>query len=85
MDTSTLVIFGQGIFRLMNMQETVWRQYGFQKAENYDICTCCFLSSDRVVCGTKDGLILVIDLGELKGVYEADIVTKINIRTDKEE
>lgn len=67
------------------MQETVWRQYGFQKAENYDIESCCFLTGDRILCGTKDGLLLIIDLGELKYIFEADVVTYINVRADKEE
>ncbi|KAK6624808.1 hypothetical protein RUM44_011672 [Polyplax serrata] len=84
-DTSTIAIFGAGIFRLLNMQETVWRQYGFQKAENYDIESCCFLTGDRILCGTKDGLLLIIDLGELKYIFEADVVTYINVRADKEE
>lgn len=84
-DNNTLVIFGNGIFRLMTLQEAVWRQYGFQKAENYDIHSACFLSADRIVCGTKDGLLLIIDLGELKYIFEADVVDFFNIRAEKEE
>jgi len=68
----------------MSMQETVWRQYGFQKADQVNVTTAAFLGSDRVLVGTADGRLLLIDNGELKAVYNADSVEFIEI-AEKEE
>lgn len=80
-----LLLIGPGLFRLMSMQETVWRQYGFQKAEHLDISSACFLGGDRVLCGTTDGLLLLVDIGELKFTFNATEVTFINAKAEKEE
>lgn len=70
---------------MMNMQETVWRQYGFQKADHLNITSCCFLGGDRILIGTMDGLLLLVEVGELKFTYEATAVKQINPKADKDE
>lgn len=84
-DSAVLCLTGPGLFRLMNMQETVWRQYGFQKAEHLSVSTGCFLTGDRILCGTTDGLLFLVDNGELKATFEATTVTFINAKAVKEE
>lgn len=69
---------------MMIMQETVWRQYGFQKADQVDVTTAAFLGSDCILVGTSDGRLLLVDNGELKAVYDAVTVDIIAI-TEKDE
>lgn len=66
------------------MSETVWRQYGFQKADQLIVTTAAWLTSDRVLCGTADGKLILIEAGELKAVYNAWTVFLMNVK-DKDE
>lgn len=66
------------------MSETVWRQYGFQKAEQINVTTAAWLTSDRILCGTADGKLLLIEGGELKAVFDAVTVTFINAKEKDE-
>ncbi|KAL0279051.1 UNVERIFIED_CONTAM: hypothetical protein PYX00_000691 [Menopon gallinae] len=84
-DNSNVVLIGNGLFRMMIMQETVWRQYGYQKAEHLNITSCCFLGVDRILIGTVDGLLLLVEVGELKFTYEATVVKQISPKADKDE
>lgn len=65
------------MFRLLNLSDSIWRQYGFKKAEQYKFVSVCWISAERVVAGTSDGRIILVDSGELKAmykVYDTDII-----------
>lgn len=66
-----VVIVGSGLFRLLNLSDSVWRQYGFQKAEMYNFLSVSWISAERLIAGTSDGRIILVDSGELKGIYKA--------------
>lgn len=70
-DPMVVVIVGPGLFRLLSVSDTVWRQYGFQKADKIPICCVCWLNSDRVLAGTEDGRLIIVENGDLKGRYKA--------------
>jgi hypothetical protein len=38
---------GTGLFRLVAMEELVWKQYGFHKAKKFDFTAACWLNGDR--------------------------------------
>ncbi|KAI5711305.1 hypothetical protein M8J76_004736 [Diaphorina citri] len=70
-DSMIVVIVGSGLFRLLNLSDSVWRQYGFQKAEMYNFLSVSWISAERLIAGTSDGRIILVDSGELKGIYKA--------------
>ncbi|KOB73579.1 WD repeat-containing protein 65 [Operophtera brumata] len=65
-DATLVVITGPYTFRIMNVSETVWRQWGWCKAENIDVTTCMWLNPDRIMFGTSTGLIMMCENGELR-------------------
>lgn len=75
---------GPGIFRLLAVSDMVWRQYGFQKAENFPLTSVCWLTPDRVMAGTKDGRLIVIEYGDLRALYRAFEVTIIDVKLKDE-
>lgn len=83
-DNCEVCLIGPGLFRLLNMSETVWRQFGFQKADQITVTTAAWLTSDRVLCGTSDGRLLLIEAGELKFIYDALNVVLINVKEKDE-
>lgn len=80
-DATIAVFVGLGLFRLVSMSENVWRQYGFQKAQNFSILSVCWLTDDRLLAGCKDGKVLIVQSGDLNGVYSMNETNQINIVT----
>ncbi len=80
-DATIAVFVGVNLFRLVSMSENVWRQYGFQKAQNFSILSVCWLTDDRVLAGCKNNKVMIIQSGDLNGIYDISEVTKINIIT----
>lgn len=78
-DATIVVFVGIGLFRLVSMSENVWRQYGFQKAQSFPILSVCWLSGDLVLAGCEDGKILVVQSGDLNGVYDTNSLTELRI------
>ncbi|KAK6624804.1 hypothetical protein RUM44_011668 [Polyplax serrata] len=79
-----IFLIGHNLFRLMSLNETVWRQYGFQKVDQLDVTSGAWLSGDTVICGTSDAKLFFVENGELKGVFNAFNSLVINIK-DKDE
>lgn len=46
-DNTICCFVGKGLFRLVTISDSIWRQYGFQKADNLDFSTVCWLNGDR--------------------------------------
>ncbi|XP_050424212.1 cilia- and flagella-associated protein 57-like [Adelges cooleyi] len=70
-DNTIACFVGKGLFRLMTITDSVWRQYGFQKADNLDFTSVCWLNGDRILAGTVDGRIILVENGDLIAVYNA--------------
>lgn len=79
-DNSVLVIVGPQLFQLLSASEKTWRQYGWSKADSLNITSVAWLSFDRVIGGTSDGNLLLVDSGKLKAVYKAMNLTTINMK-----
>lgn len=78
-DATIVVFVGVSLFRLVSMSENVWRQYGFQKAQSFSIVSVCWLTDDRVLAGCKDGKILLVQSGDLNGVYNINEISEIKV------
>ncbi|XP_041975861.1 cilia- and flagella-associated protein 57 isoform X1 [Aricia agestis] len=65
-DATLIVVSGPYTFRIMNVAETVWRQWGWCKAENTIVTSCMWLTPDRILFGTSKGVIMMVENGELR-------------------
>ncbi|XP_073957164.1 cilia- and flagella-associated protein 57-like isoform X1 [Choristoneura fumiferana] len=81
-DATLVVITGPYTFRIMNVSETVWRQWGWCKAENINITSCMWLSPDRILIGTDNGVIMMIENGELRQncIFQAFDITEMSLK-----
>ncbi|XP_045500687.1 cilia- and flagella-associated protein 57 isoform X2 [Colias croceus] len=66
----------------MNVSETVWRQWGWCKAENINITSCMWLTPDRIMFGTDNGVIMMVENGELRQncIFQAFDVTEMSLK-----
>nr|CAD7403161.1 unnamed protein product [Timema cristinae] len=83
-DSTVVCVVGPGLFRLLAMSDTVWRQYGYQKAEMLPITCVCWIAFDRILAGTKDGRLVFVESGELKAIYRAMDLNMITIQAKDE-
>ncbi|XP_046965131.1 cilia- and flagella-associated protein 57 [Vanessa cardui] len=81
-DATLVVITGPYTFRIMNVSETVWRQWGWCKAENINITSCMWLTSDRIMFGTDTGTLMVVENGDLRQncIFRAAEVTEMSLK-----
>ncbi|XP_054279032.1 cilia- and flagella-associated protein 57-like [Macrosteles quadrilineatus] len=79
-DGAVVVIVGPGLFRLMSVSDTVWRQYGFQKADKMPIKCVCWITPDRVLAGTEDDRLIVVEYGDLRGRYRASVISEFDVQ-----
>jgi len=56
---------------MMAVAETVWRQFGWQKADQLSICCAVHLSAERILAGTTDGRFVLVENNDLKGIFKA--------------
>ncbi|XP_076234209.1 testes of unusual size [Calliopsis andreniformis] len=83
-DAGVVAVGGPHIFKFLTLSETVWRPYGFSKAENIVGCSMAWLNSDRLLFGTKDGRILYLENGDLKNIYKMSDTMTMNLRIREE-
>nr|CAD7457121.1 unnamed protein product [Timema tahoe] len=83
-DSTVVCVVGPGLFRLLALSDTVWRQYGYQKAEMLPITCVCWIAFDRILAGTKDGRLVFVESGELKAIYRAMDLNMITFQAKDE-
>ena len=81
-DQGLLVVVGKYIFRILANNEAIWHQYGYNKAfANLINFTCVsWLSQNRILAGTDDSRIFLMESGELRFVYDANMMSKLNFK-----
>lgn len=79
-DTGIMALGGTFAFKFLTVSETLWRPYGFSKADNLIITTLTWLNTDRLLVGTSDGRILFLENGELKNIYKLADITFMNLK-----
>ncbi|EFN86628.1 WD repeat-containing protein 65 [Harpegnathos saltator] len=83
-ESAVMAFGGPYTFRFLTIAETVWRSYGFTKAENLLICSMTWLNADRLLAGTKDGRILYLENGDLKNIYQISETVSMNLKIREE-
>ncbi|KAL0105366.1 hypothetical protein PUN28_016788 [Cardiocondyla obscurior] len=83
-DTTVVAVGGPYTFKFLTVSETVWRPYGFSKAENLLVCSMAWLDGDRLLVGTKDGRVLYLENGDLKNMYRIFDTVSMNFRIREE-
>ncbi|XP_016840844.1 cilia- and flagella-associated protein 57 [Nasonia vitripennis] len=83
-DTGIIALGGKFAFKFLTVSETMWRPYGFSKAENLIITSLAWLNTDRLLAGTSDGRILFLENGDLKNIFKMTEVTLINLKIREE-
>ncbi|XP_050426704.1 cilia- and flagella-associated protein 57-like [Adelges cooleyi] len=68
-DPRIVCFVGKGLFRLMVLGDLTWKQFGFQKADKFDITTACWVNGNRILAGTSDCRLVLVDEGDLKAVF----------------
>ncbi|XP_014256263.1 cilia- and flagella-associated protein 57-like isoform X2 [Cimex lectularius] len=83
-DKNIIVLVGNEVFRMMNCVENNWQQYGYRRTESVVITKVCWISSIYAIAGTKDGRLLAMEYGDLKGVYRAAGINEIDLKIQEE-
>lgn len=83
-DAAVMAVGGSYTFKFLTVSETIWRPYGFSKAENILICSMTWLNGDRLLVGTKDGRILYLENGDLKNIYQMSDTVSMNLKIREE-
>lgn len=79
-----MVLAGNQLLRILACSDTVWRQFGYSKSENVNFTAATWLSQDRILLGTNDAKILIVDSGELKAVFWAGDLPIMNMKNKDE-
>lgn len=79
-DTGVVVLVGDILFRMLVLTENSWRQYGYSKAEGFPLRCATWLTQERIIAGTADGKIMVVENGELRLVIKVDECSHINFQ-----
>ncbi|XP_034177079.1 testes of unusual size [Osmia lignaria lignaria] len=83
-DNGVVALGGLYIFKLLTLSDTIWRPYGFSKADSILICSMAWLNPDRLLIGTKDGRILYLEHGDLKNMYKMSDTVSMNLKIREE-
>ncbi|XP_077278578.1 testes of unusual size [Temnothorax americanus] len=83
-DATVVAIGGPYTFKFLTVSETVWRPYGFAKAENLLVCSMAWLDGDRLLVGTEDGRVLYLENGDLKNMYRMSDTVSMNLKIREE-
>ncbi|XP_014478629.1 PREDICTED: cilia- and flagella-associated protein 57 [Dinoponera quadriceps] len=83
-ESAVMAFGGSYIFKFLTIAETVWRSYGFAKADNLLICSMAWLNADRLLAGTKDGRVLYLENGDLKNIYQISETVSMNLKIREE-
>lgn len=83
-DVGVIALGGPYTFKFITLSDTIWRPYGFSKAENILACSMTWLNSDRLLVGTKDSRILYLENGDLKYIFKMNDTVTMNLRVREE-
>lgn len=83
-DATVVAVGGAYTFKFLTVSDTVWRPYGFAKAENLLVCSMAWLDGDRLLVGTEDGRVLYMENGDLKNVYRMSDTVSMNLKIREE-
>jgi len=83
-DATVVAIGGPYTFKFLTVSDSVWRPYGFAKAETLVVCSMAWLDGDRLMVGTEDGRMLYLENGDLKNIYRMADTVSMNLKIREE-
>ncbi|XP_012285272.1 cilia- and flagella-associated protein 57 [Orussus abietinus] len=83
-DAGIIAMGGPYAFKFLTVSESVWRPYGFAKADNILVSSMTWLNTDRLLAGTRDGRILYLENGDLKNIYKMQDISLMNLKIREE-
>ncbi|XP_044252622.1 cilia- and flagella-associated protein 57 [Tribolium madens] len=83
-DANLLALVGDGLIRILACTDYTWRQYGYSKGDQWNFTSAVWLTQDRLLVGTLDGRLLVIESGELKFVFSAADLAVMDLKPKDE-
>lgn len=76
---------GDYTFKIMSRQEKGFTSIGTMTGEGRKFTSVIWLTPDVVVAGTSNSELVFVEGGDLKTIYPADIMDKIDMSKSKEE
>lgn len=73
LDNTQLCVVGNGLFRLFRYSEESLKSIGFQKLDVHSYLCQAWISDDRMVVGTDNGQLLLLESGEIKTEFNLTI------------
>lgn len=83
-DSNLIALIGDGLIRILACTDFTWRQYGYSKGDQWNFSSAAWLSQDRLLVGTIDGKILLLEGGELKTIFLVGNLTVIDFKVKEE-
>ncbi|XP_049771839.1 cilia- and flagella-associated protein 57-like [Schistocerca cancellata] len=83
-DNTVICVVGPGLFRLLSVLDNSWTQYGYAMTEYVPFTCASWVTFDRLVCGTKDGRLIIFESGDLKYIYDMAETSLIDTKSFEE-
>lgn len=83
-DANSVVAVGTNVFRILACSDYNWKQYGYNKADQLILTTVAWISQDRVLTGTKNGTLLLIESGDLKAIFNVNDLPVMQLKVKDE-
>ncbi|XP_050501847.1 cilia- and flagella-associated protein 57 [Diabrotica virgifera virgifera] len=84
-DVNQIAVCGDQVLRCLGCVDFTWRQFGYNKLDPCHYTSCCWLSQDRLIVGSYRGKIMILETGEIRGVFHASDLPLINMKLKEEE
>ncbi|CAG9863767.1 unnamed protein product [Phyllotreta striolata] len=84
-DTNQVALCGNQVLRCVGCVDFIWRQFGYNKLDPAHYTSICWLTQDRLIVGSNRGKIMVLETGEVRGVYHASDLAYINMKVNLDE
>ncbi|KAK5641374.1 hypothetical protein RI129_009921 [Pyrocoelia pectoralis] len=82
-DCNVVALVGDVVFKVLACSENVWKQFGYNKADNLYLSAVAWLTQERLLAGTTDGKFMIFESGELKMVTWAGDLPVLNMKMDE--
>ena len=68
-DSTNVCVSGQNVFKLYRFADNSLKQLAFQKLDQHHFRSHAWLGEDRIIAGTANGHLLLLEAGELKNEF----------------
>lgn len=79
-DLGILALGGAYAFKFLTVSETLWRVYGFNKADSLLVTSMAWISQERLLATLRDGRVMFLENGDLKNIFVLREIDAINFK-----